>query len=69
MAEYSVEWSIAVEADSPEEAAEHVWTNIMRRDLPALPDDACVFTITNRHGRSVEIDLVNNTNSIDKTTD
>ena len=45
MTEYRVRWEIDIEAPTPLEAARIVWTEYMRRTLPARPDDGCVLEI------------------------
>jgi hypothetical protein len=56
-----VSWTIDSNASSPEEAAAKIWREVFGRDF-AGTDDACTFTVTDvESGKSVEIDLSENT--------
>lgn len=44
MRTYDVTWTIQVEAESPVEAAEQVWSEQFQRSV-ANPDDACFFEV------------------------
>lgn len=54
---YDVAWHITEEAESPRKAAEQIYTSVFERELPAGPDDACVFEVTDPEGDTVLIDL------------
>lgn len=56
--EFSVDWvTDGVYAENARQAAEWVWTEKLRRTLPATPDDACVFGVTGPDGFTIIIDL------------
>lgn len=57
MNEYTIVWKIEESGQTPKEAATKIWTKVFGRSMPAGPDEACVFEVTDPEGKTTQVDL------------